>query len=294
MLAGNLVNVFLRRVPSVLAHNQEAVLRPFDFPAPMFQFLIGVSLALFLRGREAAGRTARAARGDALGRFAVLVLLGVLLDSLGALRSGLRWGVLQTLGLGGAVATLLAAAPPPVIAAVAAALLAAFAGHWNGEVHASPLAALAFAPLTLAGLLAGRALAAPEPLGACARRAATVAGAATMIGLGLREAGVPFDKLFGSSSFVALATAVSAGVLAAAAALERRGLVFPAPLVELGRHALNAWVLQYLLVFYPAWLVFPAWERLPLGPGLLTVAAASAVLGGLAVALGRRGIRVPL
>jgi len=48
MLFANLMNVFLRVVPSMLAHNQGDSLRVFDFPAPFFQFLSGVSLVLFL------------------------------------------------------------------------------------------------------------------------------------------------------------------------------------------------------------------------------------------------------
>ena len=81
MLGANLVNVFLRRPPDILRHNQGDVLRALDLPAPVFQFLIGVSLALFLSNRRAAGRTAGEARRDAYRRFALLVLLGMLLDS---------------------------------------------------------------------------------------------------------------------------------------------------------------------------------------------------------------------
>jgi len=60
MLFANMMNVFLRRVPEVLQHNEGDVLRAFDFPAPVFQFLIGVSLVLFLRKRTAAGLTSPA------------------------------------------------------------------------------------------------------------------------------------------------------------------------------------------------------------------------------------------
>src|SRR5205823_30701 len=66
--------------------------------------------------------------------------------------------VLQTLGLGGMIATLLADAPAEGVAGVAIALLGCFSGALNGEVHANPIAALAFVPLTLGGLLLGRVL----------------------------------------------------------------------------------------------------------------------------------------
>jgi len=71
--------------------------------------------------------------------------------------------------------------------------------------------------------------------------------------------------------------------------------LFLAPgLLTVGRNALTAWVLLHLLVYYPAWLVFPSWERLPLGEGLVAVAAIAAALCAGTAALARRGIRVAL
>src|SRR5581483_4545464 len=153
MLAANCVNVFLRRVPATLAHNQGDVLRLFDLPAPAFQFLVGVSLVLFLRNRRAAGRSPVQARVDATRRFVPLMLLGMLLDS-----------------VGGLAATALADMPDELVAAVAIALLGPYSGAWNSEVHGSPDAALAFVPLTLAGLLVGRAALGNDPRRALVRR----------------------------------------------------------------------------------------------------------------------------
>src|SRR5437667_5346679 len=98
MLVANLVNVCLHDIPDPLAHNQGDVLRAFDFPAPVFQLLVGVSLALFLAQRRRGGRSEVAARLDAARRFALLVLLGMVLDGVGKLSLAPRWGVLQTLG----------------------------------------------------------------------------------------------------------------------------------------------------------------------------------------------------
>jgi hypothetical protein len=53
-------------------------------------------------------------------------------------------------------------------------------------------------------------------------------------------------------------------------------------------------VLQYVLVYYPAWLVFPAWHRLRFVPGMAAIACTTVAIGGLTIALARRGIRVPL
>ncbi|HJQ74645.1 MAG TPA: hypothetical protein VJ814_07155, partial [Gaiellaceae bacterium] len=106
--------------------------------------------------------------------------------------------------------------------------------------------------------------------------------------------GVPFNKVLGSSSFVALAAGLSALLLLATAGASAAGLRYPRWLVAVGANALTAWVLQYVLVFYPAWLVFPAWERLPLVPGLVATVAALGALATLTVFLGRRGLRIPI
>ena len=61
MLVANLVNVLLAERPHWLGHNLGDELLPLDLPAPMFQFLVGVSLALFL-ARQRSARGHRAAR----------------------------------------------------------------------------------------------------------------------------------------------------------------------------------------------------------------------------------------
>ena len=296
MLFANMMNVFLRHVPPALRHNQGDALRVFDFPAPIFQFLVGVSLALFLRKHVHLGRTPHAAKLAALRRFGLLVLLGMLLDCVGALHVGLRWGVLQTLGLGGMIATLLADAPGEGIVGVAIALLGCFSGALNGEVHANPLAALSFVPLTLGGLLVGRVLPRGQrgELGRFIGYTALLGVGAGALAAVFYVAGIPFNKTLGTSSFVALAAGMSAAALAGTALVESLGVRLPDWLRAVGANALTAWVLQYVLVYYPAWIAFPAWRRLPFVPGMAAILATTTALSALTVALGRRGIRIPI
>src|SRR5204863_7668279 len=115
------------------------------------------------------------------------------------------------------------------------------------------------------------------------RRALVVAAAGVVFAAIGHAAGVPFNKVFGTSSFVALASAVAALLLLATSALEASGTVFPSWLVALGSNALMAWVLQYALIYYPAWLVFPEWPRLPLLPGLVVAFAALVALSALTI-----------
>jgi len=289
MLAANLVNVWLRDVPDVLAHNQGDALRAFDFPAPVFQFLVGVSLALFLPAGARPGR-----RTEAVRRFVTLILLGMVLDGIGALSPWPRWGVLQTLGLGGLAATALVGASNATIGGVILVGLALFSGIANGVVHARPDAALAFVPLTLAGYLLGRRITTGADPASVAREAGTLALIAGLAGGALFLGGVPFNKLIGTSSFIALTTGASALLVAATARFEAGGGRFPSWLLLIGRNALTTWVLLHVLVYYPAWLVFPTWQRLGLPQGIVAACTTLVVLCQTTIVLGRRGIRVAL
>src|SRR5207244_2340949 len=71
-------------------------------------------------------------------------------------------------------------------------------------------------------------------------------------------AGIPFNKTLGTSSFVALAAGMSAAALAGTALVESLGVRLPDWLRAVGANALTAWVLQYVLVYYPALIAFQA------------------------------------
>jgi len=294
MLAANLVNVFLHDVPAILAHNQGDTLRLFDLPAPVFQFMVGVSLPLFLAARMAKGSSRPQARRDAVNRFGRLILLGMVLDGVGKLTAHPQWGVLQTLGLGGIVATLVDGAPDEIVLGLTLGLLAFSTAVPGGEVHGDPVSALRFVPLTLGGLLAGRALVDGRTPRMLATRAALLSATFLALGLVLFDAGIPFNKLVGTSSFVALTTGVAAALLAGAALHEARGGRAHPVLTLVGRNALTAWVTLYVIVYYPAWLIVPDWQRLAVAPGIVMAGLGTVAICASTVALGRRGIRVPL
>src|SRR5207237_8434447 len=223
------------------------------------QVLSCAPLPLVRRKHVQLGRTPHGAKRAALRRFALLILLGMLLDCVGALHVGLRWGVLQTLGLGGMIAPLLADAPGEGVMGVAIALLGCFSGARNGEVHASPIAALAFVPLTLGGLLVGRLLPRGQrrELGRFIRYTTALALGAGALAAAFYAAGIPFNKVVGTSSFVALRAGVSGAALAGTAVAEGLRMRFPDWLREVGGHALTAWVLAYVRLRSPAWRAVP-------------------------------------
>jgi predicted acyltransferase len=292
MLAANLVNVFAARRPHWLGHNTGDELLPFDLPAPVFQFLIGVSLTLFLVRRQSAAG-ARRARWLAARRFALLVLLGIVLDAANAGALELRWGVLQTLGTGGLLATALVDAPDWALLGIAGAITATHYGPGNAAVHGGPIDCLPFVSLTLAGVVVGRPLAAGAT--EVFRRRALAGAVAGLVGaLVLRAAGIPFNKVIGTSSFVVFAAGASCALLAALAAAERSGVAFPEPLVTLGANALTAWVLLYLLVYYPVGWTVGTLPELPEAVGLGLVTTTTMALAVVTLMLARRGVRIPI
>jgi predicted acyltransferase len=292
MLVANLVNVFPAERPHWLGHNMGDELLPLDLPAPMFQFLIGVSLALFLERRRDDDRWWRA-RVLAARRFLMLIALGALLDGVLAHRLEFRWGVLQTLGAGGLLAVALAGLPDAAVLVVAAVITATYYGPGNNPVHRSLTDCVPFLAITLMGYVVGHPLAARDRA-RYERRAVTIALACLGLSLVLRICGVPFNKVTGTSSFVLLASAASAAFIAALSQLERRGWHFADVLVRLGASALTAWVLLYVLVYYPIDLFVGHELALPEVSGLLAVVLCVAALSAVTLALARRGIRVPI
>ena len=226
-------------------------------------------------------------------RFALLIVLGVVLDGLAAGRLEFRWGVLQTLGAGGLLAVALADLPDARILAVAALITAYHYGPGNNEVHRSLLDCLPFLPITLVGYVVGRSLAHGD-VAAFERRSLVAAYGCIALALALRAGGIPFNKVTGSSSFVAVALSASATLVVALHRLEARGWRFSDVLTGLGANALTAWVLQYLLIYYPIRLVVGGPVALPEASGMIAVAACVAMLGAVTLALARAGIRVPL
>ena len=291
MLLANLINVFAPVRPRWLGHNLGDELQLFDLPAPVFQLLIGTSLMLFL-ARHARAGAPEIVRRLAIRRFVMLIALGGVLDALAAGHLEVRWGVLQTLGMGGLIAVVFASTSDAVALGVAALILVTHYGPGNNAVHRSAMDCLPFLSLTLLGLVVGRPLASGDRA-RFRRRAFIAAWSCLALAIGLRLAGIPFNKVTGTSSFVALAGAVGSTLLLALESIDASGLPAPRSLVVLGANALTAWVLQYVLVFYPVTYAVTLPE-LSVAANLGIVVVAAGALAALTLALARRGIRVPI
>jgi len=289
MLLANLVNVFAPVRPRWLGHNLGDELQVFDLPAPVFQLLIGTSLVLFLMRRSG---SPDAVRRLAIRRFVLLIGLGAVLDAIAAGHLEVRWGVLQTLGMGGLVAVVFAGASDALTLGVAALIVATHYGPGNNAVHRSAVDCMPFLALTLLGLVIGRPLASGDRAG-FRRRALLAAAGCLALAVGLHLTGIPFNKVTGTCSFVALAGSVGATLLAGLETLDAHGIDMPRPLSILGANALTAWVLQYVLVFYPVtYAITP--PDLSVAANLGMVVFVTAALMATTLALARRGIRIPI
>jgi len=229
--------------------------------------------------------------GTVARRYLLLIPIGILLQTL-TVRMPWDWGVLQTLGMGGIDAVVFAGTSDVVALGVAALILATHYGPGNNAVHRSAVDCMPFLSLTLLGLVVGRPLAAGDRAG-FRRRALVAAVTCLTLALGLRLAGIPFNKVTGTSSFIALAGGVGSTLMVALESFDASGLQAPRSLTLLGANALTAWVLQYVLVFYPVtYAVTP--PDLSEAFNLGVVVVVTGLLTTLTLALARRGIRVPI
>ena len=245
---------------------------------PFFLFAVGVSMALSLGGRLAAGATVHALLRKVVIRAGVLVVLGLLLNLVGFLafhREHYRIpGVLQRIGVcvlfagaiylaagargaaWGAAAllvsywALLASGPLDPEGNLAARIdRAAFGPHtfraeFDPEGLLSTLPAIA---TTLLGVLAGERLrsAAPASRKIVELLAAGAAGAAAGLAWG---AVFPVNKSLWTSSYAVLMSGLAAVALAASiAVIDVAGLrKWAAPFVWLGRNAIAAFLVSSL------------------------------------------------
>ena len=310
-------------MPAQLVHAEPGGLTLADLVFPLFLVVVGVGTSL--SPRLADGRAV-------LRRCALLFAIGCLLVSAKYRHLSPSTGVLQHIALATLSAYAVLRLPRRLQApAWLAVLLAAWAaptflalpgtqaGSWDaqttlasaverlvtGHVGREQVVASLLSGLTvLAGVAAGRALREHPGLPGVARVAAGAFAAGTA-GLLLAQA-VPVDKTLWTPSYVLVAAALGALLLAGAVALldlpgssaTARALVEPLRL--LGANALAVYVamtLLYTAVLPPVRDELVAPLRLLLGdPGAAVAYAASSVLLGLALAaaLWRRGLLVRL
>jgi len=286
-------------VPRFLLHNQGNGLLFGDLVAPMFQFMVGVSLAVSVakRRKERLSEDKLAIR--ATRRFALILLLGIALDAVTYMDT-VTWGVLETIGVSGIIALLLKDGSDGEIALFSVALLTVYGAASTQPMfiallwalpHGGPLGAFSYTVMTLAGLVVGRHLV--EGRENFQNNLMLASIALMLVGAGLSLV-VPFNKLLVSVSFSVFATGAAAFFFSILYWLfEERKAAF-APLADIGRRALTVWVMQYFLVFWPLYFIAGKTNFLPFefgAAGALVIIAAFYFISGF---LERHGLRANL
>jgi predicted acyltransferase len=274
MLLYDYVPFFSRTVPLFLQHGRPDILLFGDFIAPFFLFIMGFSLALSIEKRRAEGLSETVIFWQVVRRAVLLLLIGVLIDDLrspmigGTIGLGgtyyIRWGVLETLGVSYLVSYLVMRFPVKwrfvVIGGLLATYMALVTNAWFASfvlshAHGSPLAAISWATIAAFGLVAGdRWVNNRRDFEIYLYR---LGGTLILIGT-VVSIFMPARKDLVTSSY-ALITAGGAAIafMLMYYFVETRPVTrlikWLRPILEFGRAALLAWLLQYALSAYLIW-----------------------------------------
>jgi predicted acyltransferase len=274
MLVYDYVLFFSRSIPLVFQHDQFDKLSVGDFVAPLFLFIMGLSLAFSIDKRRSLGDAESTVFWQVVRRSVLLVLIGVLVDDLrtpllgGTIGLGgtyyIKWGVLETLGVSYIVAYLIMRVGTKARFALIAFLLAVYAvlisnpsvaAFVQTHAHGSPVASISWATIAVFGMIAGeRLIQNRQDYELFLYR---MGGTLIIIGAAVSLFIPPWKELVSPSYALITAGASAIAYMTAYYVMETRKLELVVkwlkPLNDFGRAALAAWILQYVLAGYLIW-----------------------------------------
>ena len=240
-------------VPFILKHNQGNILLPLDFIAAFFAFVLGVSLGLSYFKRAGGGEKGLVYL-HYLKRYGLLILIGLVLDFFPDFT--LKWGVLQSLGIAGIIATLILKLSNPIKLIVVGIVLVIYSFCLQNPsfldllsiTHGGPVGAISYGTISIVGMVAASFLGSKNNW--------------KILGLGivlfvlslLSSHMIPFNKLLVTPTYSLISAAVALIILYFLLVLfdiKKIKIRGQEPLILFGRNSLLAWILQYPLVFYP-------------------------------------------
>ncbi len=256
MIFINLITLFSYDLPYFLQHNLTTML-PGDLVAPLFQFIIGISLVIAIEKRKNVNERRR----YVLQRTALLLLLGLALDAGFEKFAGLRWGVLESLGIG--ILLSYALLSFSVILRIAATLgiltiysilffhVPKFSSYVLSQVHGGPLGAVSYATVAVFGTIAGEWLYTDGKKKKVELKNIIMLGAIIMFLSFITNFFVPFNRLSVSASYMLFSAGIGFLLVAAFYYLAERKHFDNHALTVFGQNALIIWVLHYLLFWWP-------------------------------------------
>lgn len=296
MLFVNTLTFLSSSLPLFLQHNTAGML-PADLIAPLFQFILGVSLVISVNKRK---KRDEKIWKHVLKRGLLLILIGLVLDWSTTEFQELKWGILQSLGVGLIIGYLFISMSNLHRAVVAGIILAGYstlvayvpwiAGNILGNIHGGPLGAISYGTVTIFGTIAGTWFYDKKEK----------PGKAITAGFGLMALSVitntviPFNRLIVSSSYMLFSAGICFIIMALFYILGEQKKRDIEVLDIFGRNALALWIAQYLLFYLP--LIYSVGGCCYL-PAYLGFAAAVMVLPVYYVTadvLEWKGIRIPI
>jgi predicted acyltransferase len=304
MLIYDYVPFFTKNVPILLQHGRTDMLLFGDLVAPFFLFIMGLSLAISVSRQRAKGVSERDIFLGVLRRAILLFILGLIIDEtraplLGG-TFGVKWGVLETLGVSYLVTYVVMLFKPWKRIAITTGLLslhlslltyAPYADFIKTSAHGSPLSILSWATIAIFGMIAGDHLA--HNRNGYEHYLYWLGAVLIVIGTAVGLFDPPRKELVSSSYALISSGAAAIMLMFLYYFIETKKVEWLIqrlrPLREFGIAALSAWILQYILASYFIWY-FHIHEKLPFLYGASLATAMIVAVWLVIVTANKRGL----
>ncbi len=263
MLIFDYIPFFSYNEPWLLQHGRTDFLLPGDFVAPFFLFTMGMSLAFTWTNRRSKGVPEKEIFMQVLYRAFMLILIGLFVDEtkamIGGMHFGLRWGVLETLGVSYLISyfvlrlnvfwRITAITGLLTTHFLLSASFPAYVRILNTYAHGSPFGVLGWAVISIFGVMAGERFV----MGAVDYEWWLYRlGCSLVLLAAIVSTFAPFSKNQVSVSYALLSSGVSVLVFmflyGCIEVLHWKWLIrIMMPLRDFGVAALTVWILQYIL-----------------------------------------------
>jgi len=283
-------------VPFPMLHNQGNDFLFFDLVAPMFQFVLGMSLFFIVQNKlPLVGRDG--VTWDVLRRCFVLFLLGFVLDSVSYL-DAMPWGVLQSLGLSGVIVFLISSRSNLEKILFSAFILLAYSLLYYNPLfsslismpHGGPIGAISYSIISILGFMSAEVMHKRRSdkgfLEFLVKTALSLLVLGAIVGLF-----IPYSKIHVSPSFTLAASGLVMILFSVIFLLHKYLGNYLGFLKEFGRTALTMWVLQYIF----GWIflfVLHKKQFLDFTSGLLVSVGVVILMYFIALALNKLNIRI--
>jgi len=289
--------IVAKDIPFYLLHNQGDALLFFDLVAPIFQFVLGMSLFFFILHREAHGFNRKEIMFQILWRYLLLIILGFVLDAISYLDFS-SWGVLETLGVGGIIAYFISDRTNNEKILISILILSVYSFFYYNPIfmnliampHGGPIGALSYSVISIIGFMTAKMLYKRKSDKIFFNAMLKYALILMVLGILLNFL-IPFNKAHASPSFIIVATGIVIIFYLLFFVIYKSVDYTFDHLRILGRAALSIWVAEYVI----GWIFFFIIQKtqfIDFIPGLLISIIVTIFMYFVAIVLNRMNLRI--